>query len=218
MSVGKQQKRKAGRPKEQRSLNTDDILRTALKAFAKESYGGVTLKQLALKTGVADSLLHYHFGTKEELWKKSMSLVGQEIFKELDDLFSLIDDIDGLEKLRLFNKKIVQVSAKYPEFQQVVVQEVFSETSRSDWLIDQLLKPIFGFMQNTIAEEKAKGRIKDIPGANLTSFIIGSITTLFSRSFQMKKMYGIDSFSPEQVDAHVEYINELIFNGLVVQE
>lgn len=215
MSVRQQQKRRAGRPKEKKSLNTDDILRSALKAFAKESYGGVTLKQLAIKTGVADSLLHYHFGTKEELWKKSMSLVGQEIFKELDDLFSLIDDMDGLEKLRLFNKKIVQVSAKYPEFQQVVVQEVFSETTRSAWLIDQLLKPIFGFMQTTIVEEKAKGRIKDIPGANLTSFIIGSITTLFSRSFQMKMMYGVDTFSPDQVDAHAEYINELIFNGLV---
>ena len=143
-----------------------------------------------------------------------MQLIGTEIYTELNNLFTLIDDLDGLEKLRLFNKKIVHVSAKYPEFQQVVVQEVFSETSRSEWLIEKLLKPIFGIMEGVIKEEKAKGRIKDIPQANLSSFIIGSITTLFSRSFQMKKMYGIDPRDKEQVDLHVTIINDLIFNGL----
>jgi len=144
-----------------------------------------------------------------------MQLIGAEIHSELADLFNLIDDLDGLEKLRLYNKKIVQVSAKYPEFQQVVVQEVFSDNPRSAWLIDELLQPIFAPMQNIIAVETAKGRIKDIPAANLTSFIIGSITTLFTRSFQMKKMHGIDSLDKEQIDLHVTLINDLIFNGLL---
>ena len=83
--------------------------------------------------------------------------------------------------------------------------------------IDELLQPIFAPMQNIIATETAKGRIKDIPAANLTSFIIGSITTLFTRSFQMKKMHGIDSLDKEQIDLHVTLINDLIFNGLLKQ-
>ena len=208
--------RKAGRPKEKESLDTQKILRAALKSFAAKGYGGVTISALAKETGVADSLLHYHFGSKEGLWKKSTKLVGKEIYQELKDLFIVIDDMDGLEKLRLFNKKIVQVSARFPEFQQVVVQEVFSDNPRSAWLIEELLKPIFGIMEGVIAEEKKKGRIKNVPQANLSSFLIGSITTLFSRSFQMRVMYGVDSFDPEQVDQHVEVINDLIFNGLLV--
>ena len=209
-------KRKAGRPKDSKSLNTDDILRTALKCFAKEGYGGVTINSIAKATGVADSLLHYHFKNKENLWKKSLSLVGKEIYKELESLFEIIDDMDGLEKLRLFNKKIIHVSAKNPEFQQVVVQEVFSDNPRSNWLIEEILRPIFGYMEGIIQEEQEKGRLKQIPPANLSSFIIGSITTLFSRSFQMKQMYDIDPFDTEQIDKHVEVINDLIFNGLVI--
>ena len=208
--------RKAGRPKEKESLDTQNILRTALKSFAAKGYGGVTISALAKETGVADSLLHYHFGNKEELWKKATQLVGKEIFQELKSLFVVIDDMDGLEKLRLFNKKIVQVSARYPEFQQVVVQEVFSDNPRSRWLIEELLRPIFSIMEGVIAEEKKKGRIKDVPQANLSSFLIGSITTLFSRSFQMRVMYGIDSFEPGQVEQHIEVINDLIFNGLLI--
>ena len=215
MSTEKKVKRKAGRPKKNKDLNTDTILRIALKSFAREGYGGVKIKAFAQETGVADSLLHYYFKSKEELWKQAMQLIGTEIQGELDTLFNLIDDLDGLEKLRLFNKKIVHVSAKYPEFQQVVVQEVFSDNPRSEWLIDELLIPIFGIMGNIIKTEQNKGRIKDIPQANLTSFIIGSITTLFSRSFQMKKMHGINPLDKEQVDLHVTFINDLIFNGLV---
>ena len=215
MSTGKKEKRKAGRPKKDKELKTNNILRIALKSFAQKGYGGVTINQIAKATGVSDSLLHHHFGGKKELWQKSMQLIGAEIHGELADLFNLIDDLDGLEKLRLYNKKIVQVSAKYPEFQQVVVQEVFSDNPRSAWLIDELLQPIFAPMQSIIAVETAKGRIKDIPAANLTSFIIGSITTLFTRSFQMKKMHGIDSLDPEQIDLHVTLINDLIFNGLL---
>ena len=215
MSNGKKEQRKAGRPKKNKDLNTNNILRIALKNFAKKGYGGVTISKIAKETGVADSLLHYHFKSKDGLWKKSMQLIGKEIHRELNDLFNLIDDLDGLEKLRLYNKKIVHVSAKYPEFQQVVVQEVFSDNPRSAWLIDELLQPIFAPMQTIIEAETAKGRIKDIPPANLTSFVIGSITTLFTRSFQMKKMHGIDSLDEKQIDLHVTLINDLIFNGLV---
>jgi len=116
MSSEKKVKRKAGRPKKNKDLNTDIILRTALKSFAREGYGGVKIKSIAQETGVADSLLHYYFKSKEGLWKQAMHLIGTEIQGELDTLFSLIDDLDGLEKLRLFNKKIVHVSAKYPEW------------------------------------------------------------------------------------------------------
>ena len=39
-------------------------------------------------------------------------------------------------------------------------------------------------------------------------------TTLFTRSFQMRKMHGVDPFDPTQVDQHVELMNDLLFTGL----
>ncbi|MEM1122883.1 MAG: TetR/AcrR family transcriptional regulator [Bacteroidota bacterium] len=212
------EKRKAGRPREKQSLDTDYILQVALKQFANEGFGGVSLHAIAKETNVAVSLLSYHFGNKEELWKKSMSLVGQEIYGELKILFQMIDDMDGLEKLRIFNKKIVHFSAKRPEFQQCIVQEVFSNNARSNWVIEELLRPIFSFMEGIIKQEQAKGTIKKVPQANLSSFIIGSITTLFSRSYQMQKVYNIDPYDQAQIDQHVTVINDLIFNGLKTGE
>jgi len=209
-------KRTVGRPNEKMGINTDDILRMALKRFAEKGFGGVSLKSLAEKTGVAVSLLNYRFGNKEELWKKAMKLVGEKIAEEINDLFTIIDGVDGIEKLKFFNRKVVHTSAKHPEFQQVIVQEVFSNSPRSTWLIEELLGPIYSKMEGVLTEEIEKGRIRNIPQPHLTSFIIGSITTFFSRSYQMQKSYGIDPFSKEAVDAHANYVNELLFNGLLV--
>ena len=208
-------KKNPGRRPEKESVNPDEILRIALKRFARQGYGGLTLNGLAKETGVTDSLLHYHFGGKQELWKKALQKVGKKIADELEELLRLVDDLDGLQKLKLFNKKVVYISARYPEFQQIVVQEVFSESPRSEWLIEELLQPIYTFMVDIIEAEIEKGTIKDIPKANLTSFIIGSITTLFSRSFQMKKLYGVDAFDEKVVEEHATIINDLIFEGML---
>ena len=214
-------KRPVGRPSDKKSIDKVALLRLALKNFAERGFGGVTLKHIAVQSDVAVSLLNYHFGTKEitskeDIWRQAMQLVGSEIQQELDDLFKVIAGLDGLEKLRLFNRKIVINSAKNPEFQQVIVQEMFSKSNRSSWLTNELLKPIYKNMEETIEAEKAKGRIRNIPQANITSFIIGSITMFFSRSYQMEQAYGIDVFSQEAVEAHADAINELIFNGLLV--
>ncbi|MEE9374004.1 MAG: TetR/AcrR family transcriptional regulator [Saprospiraceae bacterium] len=211
-------KRTVGRPKEKNSIETQEVLVEALKSFAQLGYGGVSLSSLAKKTGVADSLLHYHFGTKEELWKKSMMQAGSQIIDSLEDIFNVLDNVNGLEKLRIYIKKIVLFSASHPEFQQVVVQEVFSDSSRSNWLIEEILKPIFSFMEVIIKEEQAKGTIKSIPPANLFSFIIGAIITFFARSYQMKKLYDVDCFEEEQVQNQAKIVTDLILNGLITEE
>ncbi len=214
----KQAKRKPGRPSEKQAVNTDNILRLALKAFAREGYGGVSLNSLAKEVGVADSNLHYHFGSKEEMWKSALNLVGGEIVKELENLSRLIKDLDGIQQMKLFNKQLVYVSARYPEFQQIVVQEVFSKSDRSEWLVKHLLGNIYQYVDSIRKEEQKKGRIKKVPNANMTSFVIGSITTLFSRSYQMQTLYGLDPFDDEEVERHAEIMNDLLFNGMLIKK
>lgn len=211
----KVEKRNPGRPFDKQSADLDSIRRYAIKEFAKQGFGGVSVNALAKKVGVADSLLHYHFGSKLELWKSCLELVAYEIREKFANLEKISSDLNGIDRIKLFNKQLVYVSAEFPEFQQIVVHEVFSESERSEWLISELLKPIYMFFESILKEEQRKGSIKCIPSANLTSFIIGSITTLFSRSYQMKKLYGIDAFSQEEVEKHADLMNDLIIAALV---
>jgi TetR/AcrR family transcriptional regulator len=212
----KTDKRNPGRPVDKQSADLDSIRRSAIKEFAKQGFGGVSINALAKKVNVADSLLHYHFGSKLDLWKSCLSLVGGEIAEKFANLKKLSSDLTGSDRIKLFNKQLVYVSAEFPEFQQIVVHEVFSQSERSEWLITELMRPIYQYFEEILQEEQKKGTIKNIPSANLTSFIIGSITTLFSRSYQMKKMYGIDAFSSEEIELHADLMNELILGALLI--
>ncbi len=210
------EKRSPGRPSDKQSADLDAIKRSVIKDFAKQGYGGVSLNALAKKVGVADSLLHYHFGSKLNLWKSCMELQGSEIREKFENLNRISSDLQGIDRIKLYNKQLVFVSAEFPEFQQIVVQEVFSQSERSDWLTTGLLKSIYSYFEKVLDEEKKKGSIKDVPAANLTSFIIGSITTLFSRSYMIQSLYGIDAFSAEEVEKHADVMNELIISALKI--
>ena len=208
-------KRTPGRPTEKQSTNLDEILTTATKCFAKNGYGGVSISLLAKEAGIADSLLHYHFGNKEELWKKAVSHTGNKIIGEMEQLIPLIKHLDGIEQLKILNKKILYYSANYPEFQQIVIQEVFSKSDRSKWLIDNALDSVFTYYDDLILQEQKNGRLKEMPLANIYSFIIGSLVTLYSRSYLIQERYQVNPFDPEQQEIHADAINELIFNGLL---
>jgi AcrR family transcriptional regulator len=48
----------------------DAILDAAEQVFASSGYDGTALREIARRAGVAQGLIHYHFGTKETLFEK----------------------------------------------------------------------------------------------------------------------------------------------------
>lgn len=53
----------------------DLILEGALRAFAERGFHGASMRDIAQRAGVSQSLVHHHFGSKEALW----NFVGERI-------------------------------------------------------------------------------------------------------------------------------------------
>jgi AcrR family transcriptional regulator len=47
----------------------DAILDAALVLFAEKGFHGATMREIAVKAGISQGLLHHHFGNKDGLWK-----------------------------------------------------------------------------------------------------------------------------------------------------
>lgn len=61
-----------GRPRYQEHvISRADLVEKAFIAFAEQGYDGVSLRQLAKQCDVSDSLLHHHFGSKQQLWQEA---------------------------------------------------------------------------------------------------------------------------------------------------
>ena len=66
----------------------DRILDAAEEAFAADSFAGANMKQISLRAGVAQGLLHYHFDNKEGLYaaviERRSGLINAERLARLD--------------------------------------------------------------------------------------------------------------------------------------
>jgi len=67
------------------------ILDAAEKSFARSGYEGAGMRRISLEAGVAQALIHYHFGTKERLFEAVVARRSGEINRQreqrLDALF-----------------------------------------------------------------------------------------------------------------------------------
>ena len=55
---------------QRKEARIDDILDAAETVFAASGYEGATMREIALSAGVAQGLIHYHFGNKETLYER----------------------------------------------------------------------------------------------------------------------------------------------------
>jgi len=73
------QKRKAGRPRGGDPVETRrGILRAAEECFAASGFVGATTRQVAARAGVNVATLHYHFGSKEKLYRAVLDAATRE--------------------------------------------------------------------------------------------------------------------------------------------
>ena len=72
------------------SLALEKILRAAEVEFAEKGFDGAGLKALALRAGVSQSLLHYHFGSKDQLYcaviRERSKLINDERLERLHSI------------------------------------------------------------------------------------------------------------------------------------
>ena len=107
----------------------ETILDAALDAFAEKGFDGASIADIAARAQVPKSLLQYHFGSKEELWKTCLEQKAVPLLKPLDRFLQNRDPASMAElvtvRFRVFqeNPKVAQAlawasmgSAPLPDF------------------------------------------------------------------------------------------------------
>ena len=59
------------------------LLKSAIDAFAKHGFDAVTTSLIAENAGMAQSMVHYHFKSKEQIWKAAI----EQLMRDLSERF-----------------------------------------------------------------------------------------------------------------------------------
>ena len=202
--------KKRGRPTTNKELDKEEVLDKAVLVFAEKGFDGAQIKELANRAGINTAVLHYHFKNKQDLWEQSVIQLGNKLMARFESVEGYFRDLEGASLAKAYNRQLIYFSAEFPAFHQIVFHEMCTQTERADWLYEQVLKPLIDqFLSKLTPFENKKE--ENHYQAYMLSIIIGTATTFFTHSFQIKKRFGIDTFDKQEIEKYADFVNELLF-------
>jgi AcrR family transcriptional regulator len=184
-----------------------------LEIFARDGFDGASLPKIAEAAKVGHPLIHYHFGSKQHLWRETVTASIGGLVAEAGAVEIASRGLDPLEQLRVLIRAFTHFAARYPSHLAILMLEVRSRSERFDWLRDNFMEPFVSRWRKVLTEAQQLGLIKQIPLDNLISIIGGAITQYFSINPYLRP----DVSAEELAEKHSELVIDVLLNGMAAK-
>jgi len=188
------------------------ILAAALAEFADRGFEGASTTEIARRAGVTQPLVHYHFASKEALWKAVVT----RAFAELGAVFAGMDVPAGdpIEQMKEMFRRYVRFSAAHPEIGRLMAREGARGGSRLQWLVREHVRPLHERVQALLGAAVQAGWAKPLPITSLALIVLPAATYPFIVPALVAEAHGIDVHDPATIDRHADTLAEVLFHGL----
>ena len=192
------------------TLTREQLLEHAFEEFTQKSFNSVSLRALAKKLGVSDSLFNHHFGSKQKLWNEVVdSIIGHEFSLLIADL-KLDSALDNpLSMLRNYIVVMLEVAKRKPAMFKLIFSGLNDEEQRALYVRDRYIKPYLKIIDKALANCIERGEIRDVSNVTLHTLILGSVDMLIRPDFVMQSI--VDS---KQQGIEVQSLVDVIMHGL----
>jgi len=194
-------------------ITRDMILQAALREFAEQGYEGATTASIARRVGVTQPLVHYHFGSKEALWRATVD----SLFVRLADRIASSErDVEGMgpaARLVTLTYDFIDFLVEHPELARLLVNEGVVHTPRLAWLVDTYVKPMFRKWEGYLEEGKKAHLIKDIPNPFILFGFLGACQHFFDLAPLVKEVFDVDARDEEVSRSYANAMIEIFLEG-----
>lgn len=213
-------RRRPGRPPKSDTDSVTVIRQAALAVFARAGFQGASIADIARAAGVAKPLIHYHFASKEELWRAVMAEAFDGLRAEVVDLQrglapgSLRQALDGIAR------KLVRFASRHADIVRIVTDETGRGGPRADWLIATYLTPMYalaGAVVDQISRDQAPGQPPLRPEHFLPA-VFGALNFAFVDAPALRAAFGVDVHSDAFIERHGEFLGRLLTEGLAPRQ
>lgn len=207
----------ARRRREPQQLRAEEtrarILQKARDAFAELGFAGASIRDIAREAGVTHSMITYHFGTKDELWREAVrdmfALIEQQVFAPgLDD-----PDLGEEERFRLQLRRYVRYCAQHPEHARITIAETIRGGERLDWMIETFVKANHAGFTPCLEALMQAGALPPVPLESLHYSIVGMAQLPFVLAREAQQAFDYDFAREEAIERHADAILALLFRG-----
>lgn len=195
-------------------MPAERLIQAAVALFAQHGFDAVSTGAIAKAAGLTQSMVHYHFGTKDKLWKAAidhiMHVRGARFSMNMEDL----RDVDPLSRLKIMVRRFVSANAADPDLTRILIHEGMKSSPRLKWLARHYMAGGYRAFDGAIEAAMASGAIRRLPVADVTNIIVGACALTFTHSRLLKEVYGKEPTSPEAVTSYSDTLLDVLFAGL----
>ena len=198
-----------------RESSQELLVRSAIGAFAKHGFETVTTGLIAENAGMAQSMVYYHFKTKEQIWKAAI----EQLMRDLGERFPLandeLKDLDPGNRLKVLVRRFVRMSALDISLSRIMIHEGTTPGPRLMWLAERFLKPGFEPFDQTVAEGIRSGHLKDLPIYAVTHTIISAAAMTYCLAPVVEATHGVDLNDEVAMNELADSFLTILFDGLL---
>lgn len=193
------------------------ILDASVELFAKHGFEGVSTTRIAAAADISQSVVIYHFGSKEGLWRAAML----HLFGRVGAVGAISNadtqDLDPLSRLKVALRRFIRISAKHPELGRIIMREGAEGGERLEWLVDHALAENYAVYTTLITEAQVSGQLQSHHPFHLTILLHAAASMLFNLQPLVEAIDG-RPLQERGIDSLIDMIVGTIFNGIAVKE
>jgi TetR/AcrR family transcriptional regulator len=156
------------------------IIRSARRCFAVNGFPGTSTRQIAEDAKVAQSLLLYHFKSKDGLWQAVMTDSFQRGLRILNDAAIAEPSKSATDQLGAGVRALVDICASDPDFHRLAIFESHDPSDRFQSLIDSHLDRMAKRGARFIKAAQDEGTVHDGDPYLLYIGLFSTIGSIFS--------------------------------------
>lgn len=181
------------------------ILKSADALFGERGFDVTTTRDIAERADVNRALVHYHFGTKDEL----LDAVLEGYYARLGEtLAAALTRRSGLQaQVEDLVDAYADFLAAHGSFTRIVQREV--ATGRHVDKIVQRTLPMFQ-LGVTWLDRSLPRTPDDLDAINLLTTVYGMVVTWFTYGEVLRKLTGTDPFSPVALAARKRHVRKVV--------
>ena len=192
----------------------DKLLDAAIDLFARYGYDPVSTKAVAEASQLTQSMVHYHFGSKEQLWKAAIDRLMRKRGRAFPVSRLEFQDVDPVTRLKILVRRLVEANAAEPNYVRILMHEAMAQTPRLEWLLDNYVTAGFDAFNQAVNLAIEDGSIRRLPVADITSIITSATVLTFSIGAVINRIYGIEIGSEGYLRSLSDSMTEILFQGL----
>lgn len=198
-------------------ISRERILDASLLEFAKHGYEGATTASVARRIGVTQPLIHYHFGSKESLWRSAVEMAFGQVATLLEGMDEPAPGEDPRERLRRIVHRIVEFSSQHPEVSRLIIAESAVPGPRLEWMTEKHLRPLIRRVDEVFRHGRDAGIVKPLSLESLVFVFLGALPHFFDGAPLIGLLWGFDPASPEHVRDYADTLVEVLTSGVLTE-